>query len=115
MGIFDEEIIPEKEPKSTSKAKDEKSEESISSPMMAGLNEIADLKKAETNATKEKKSKKTTKSEKTMKEKSDLVLAVDTSQKTEEEQKSKEKAPIKTPKGEKTKTKSSAKKSKVPA
>ncbi len=117
MGIFDEEIIPNKEEIATSKTKEEEPEETISSPMMAGLNEIADLKKTKTEALAEKNEKKTTNnSEKTQEiAQADLAIDDETSQTIETDQIPVEEPLIKTPKEEKQKTKSTAKKSKVPA
>jgi len=120
MGIFDEEVIPEKESVSTQKTKDKEAiEEPVSSPLLAGINEIADLK--EEKETKEepvkkpttKKSKKKTEKapEKQKKKEIDENAIMD----LEADRVAIEKAPTEITKEEKPKSKSSGKKSKVPA
>ncbi|NPE08343.1 MAG: hypothetical protein GNW80_08695 [Asgard group archaeon] len=118
MGIFDEEVIPEKESESTQKTKDKEAiEEPVSSPLLAGINEIADLK--EEKETKEEPVKKTTtkkatkKTEKaSVKEKKKIentIMDVESNLVAIDE------APTEITKEEKPKSKASGKKSKVPA
>ncbi|GAH08464.1 unnamed protein product, partial [marine sediment metagenome] len=64
MGIYDEEVIPEKESVSTKKViEEEATEEPVSSPIMAGVKEITNIKEDETKKelVKKPKTKKATK------------------------------------------------------
>jgi DNA repair protein RadA len=128
MGIFDEETIPDKESKPVSKKvkdeleveeiEEEAIEEPVSSPMMAGLKEIAKLKEGEAKEAKveKTKSKKTTeKIEKPAEKEEEKIIEEKTLMDIEEDFHAIEEVPTKTPKEEKSKSKSSGKKSKVPA
>jgi DNA repair protein RadA len=110
MGIYDEEIILEKESKPAKKAKEEVLEEPVANPMMAGLKEIADL-----DAEKTKKKKTTKKAEKSIEKQEEKKIDDKDLKDIEEELASIDEAPVKTTKEEKPKAKSSRKKSKVPA
>jgi len=119
MGIFDDEIILEKESKPIQESKEEEIEEPVSSPMMAGVKEVSDLK--EEKQTKEepvkkittKKSKKKTEKvpAKQKKKEIDEITIMD----LEADLVPIEESPTEITKEEKPKSKSSGKKSKVPA
>lgn len=118
MGIFDEEVIPEKESKLIPESKEEEIEEPVSSPLLAGINEITNLK--EEKETKEEPVKKPTtkkskkKTEKTSKkEKKEIGESIIMD--LEVDHVAIEEVPTKIVKEEKPKSKSSGKKSKVPA
>ncbi|MBK5112915.1 MAG: hypothetical protein KGD59_14505 [Candidatus Heimdallarchaeota archaeon] len=127
MGIFDEEVISDKESKPVSKkvkdeveleVEEEAIEEPVSSPMMAGLKEIAELKEGEAKEAKveKTKSKKTTeKIEKPAEKEEEKIIEEKTLMDIEEDFHTIEEVPTKTPKEEKSKSKSSGKKSNVPA
>lgn len=118
MGIYDEEVIPEKESKSIQESKEEEIEEPVSSPLLAGINEISNRK--EEKETKEKPVKKPT----TKKSKKKTVKTSDKEKKEIDESTimdlevdlvAIEEAQTEITKEEKPKSKSSGKKSKVPA
>ncbi len=118
MGIFDEEVIPEKESKLIPESKEEEIGEPVSSPLLAGINEITDLK--EEKETKEEPVKKPTtkkskkKTEKTS-EKKKKEIDENTIMDLESDFVAIEEAQTEITKEEKPKSKSSGKKSKVPA
>ncbi|NHJ31788.1 MAG: hypothetical protein FK732_02890 [Asgard group archaeon] len=118
MGIFDDEIILENISKPDQKTEKEEIEEPVSSPMMAGLKEIADIKKEETKEKTAKKAttKKTSKKSATQPEKQeDVEIQKETLQDLEADLVALEEISTKNTKKEKPKTKSSGKKSKIPA
>ena len=118
MGIYDEEVIPEKESVSTKKViEEEATEEPVSSPIMAGVKEITNFKEDETKKelVKKPKTKKATKKTEKPSEKQKKEIDGSTIMDIEADLVATEETPTEITKEEKPKSKSSGKKSKVPA